>query len=153
MKAREDMYVILPNIRSRFNVGSIFRTADAVEVKKIFLTGYTPRPPHSKIDKVALGATDSVPWEYCRQTAPLIKKLKTQGVQIIALEKTRGSISLYGFVPKFPCALILGNEVEGVPSRVRTCADAVVHLPMKGVKESLNVSVAFGAAAYVIRDR
>ncbi|KKU08280.1 MAG: tRNA/rRNA methyltransferase [Candidatus Magasanikbacteria bacterium GW2011_GWA2_45_39] len=145
--------MILPNIRSRFNVGSIFRTADAVGVRKIFLTGYTPRPPHSKIDKVALGATESVPWAYFRQTAPLIKKLKAEGVQIIALEKTRGSVSLYKIIPKFPCALIVGNEVEGVTARVRKFADAVVHLPMRGVKESLNVSVAFGAAAYVIRSK
>lgn len=153
MSINQDMYVILPNIRSRFNVGSIFRTADAVGVKKIFLTGYTPRPPHPKIDKVALGATESVPWEYRRQTALIIKKLKKQGVQIIALERARESISLYDFVPSFPCVLIVGNEVEGVSARMRKLVDVVVHLPMRGKKESLNVSVAFGAAMYVIRSR
>ena len=144
-------YLFVPDIRSRFNVGAIFRTADALGVTKIFLTGYTPRPPHPKIDKVALGATNSVPWEYCPQTKKIIKKLKKQKIQIVALEKTKHSLDFTKFKPRWPLALILGNEKTGLKPAVLKEADKIIHLPMLGKKESLNVAVAFAAAAYFIR--
>lgn len=146
-------YLVVPDIRSRFNVGAIFRTADALGVTKIFLTGYTPRPPHPKIDKVALGATGSVPWEYCFQTSKIIKKLKKSGAQIVALEQSKKSIDFTKFKPCWPLALILGNEKTGLKPAALKEADKIIHLPMLGKKESLNVAVAFAAAAYFIRHR
>ena len=144
-------YLIVPDIRSRFNVRAIFRTADALGVAKIFLTGYTPRPPHPKIDKVALGATDSVAWEYRPQTKKVIQELKKQKIQIVALEKTKHSLDFTKFKPRWPLALILGNEKIGLRSNILKEADKIIHLPMLGKKESLNVAAAFAAAAYFIR--
>ncbi len=151
MKILPAFYLILPNIRSRFNVGALFRTAAALGVTKIFLTGYTPRPPHPKIDKVALGATSSVPWEYHPQTKKVIKELKKQKVHIVALEKTKHSLDFTKFKPRWPLALILGNEKTGLRPDVLKETDKIIHLPMLGKKESLNVAVAFAAAAYFIR--
>ncbi|MBI1744658.1 RNA methyltransferase [Candidatus Acetothermia bacterium] len=144
----ESFYVICQNIRSLHNVGSIFRTADAAAITKLYLCGYTPYPPRSEISKVALGAELSVSWEHHVQAWRLIEKLRSKGVQIVALENNIGSVSIYEFKPKFPLALIVGNEVGGLSSAILQRADAVVHLPMYGKKESLNVSVAFGIAAY-----
>lgn len=146
-------YLIVPDIRSRFNVGAIFRTADALGVTKIFLTGYTPRPPHPKINKVALGATDSVPWEYYPRTKKIIKELKKQKIQIVALEKTKHSLDFTKFKPRWPLALVLGNEKTGLKPDILNEADKIIHLPMLGKKESLNVAVALAAAAYFIRFR
>lgn len=153
MKPPPHFYLILPDIRSRFNVGAIFRTADALGVTKIFLTGYTPRPPHPKIDKVALGATDSVPWEYCSRTKKIVRDLKKQKIQIVALEKTKRSLDFTKFKPRWPLALILGNEKTGLTPDILKEADKIIHLPMLGKKESLNVAVAFAAAAYFVRYR
>lgn len=128
----------------------MFRTADGAGIDKIYLCGYSPRPPHPQVDKVALGAEKSVPWEYCRQTAPLLKKLKSAGYALIALEQTKKSVSIYSWQPKFPLALIVGNEVAGVSLAVLKLSDKIVHLPMRGAKNSLNVSVAAGVALYYI---
>ncbi|MBI3460132.1 RNA methyltransferase [Candidatus Acetothermia bacterium] len=144
----ESFYVICQNIRSLHNVGSIFRTADAAAITKLYLCGYTSRPPRDEISKVALGAELSVPWESHAQVWRLIEKLRSAGVQIVALENNIESVSIYEFKPKFPLALIIGNEVGGLSSAILQRADAVVHLPMHGKKESLNVSVAFGIAVY-----
>lgn len=159
------IYVILPNIRSAYNVGSIFRTADAAGVDKIFLTGHSPIPhrslgeggyankiPNEKVKKTALGAEDYVKWEYCKQTIPLIKKLKEDKVQIIALEQSPKSIDYRKFKPKFPIALIVGNEVKGLTKTILEQADKIIRLPMRGKKESLNVAVAFGIAIYKISE-
>ena len=143
-------YVICDNIRSLENIGSIFRTADALGVSKIFLCGISGRPPHEKIAKTALGAEKTVPFEYYKQTWRLIEKLKKQKVEVITLEQSKKSILYTKFKPKFPLALIIGNEVKGVSKKTLKKADAVIHLPMKGKKESLNVSVAFGVAGYKI---
>ncbi len=144
----KEFYVICQNIRSLFNVGAIFRTADAFGADKIFLTGITGRPPRKEISKVALGAEEYMPWEYQRQPARLIKKLKSQGVQIVALEQAKGeSIDLNQWQPKFPLALILGYEPVGLPKPLLKLADQIVEIPMHGKKESLNVAVAFGIAA------
>lgn len=153
MQKKEDQkfYVICHNIRSAFNVGSIFRTADALGVDKIFLCGYTPTPKDEKIKKVSLGAENSVGWEKCGQTWRVIEKLKKEGVLVVALEQSSKSTIHYGFKPKWPMALVLGNEVAGVPKSLMERCDAVIELPMQGEKESLNVGVAFGVAGYGLR--
>ena len=143
-------YLICDNIRSLENIGSIFRTADALSVDKIFLGGICGRPPNNKISKTALGAEESVSWKHVWQIWRTIDKLKKQGVSIIALEQTKKSKPYTKFKPKFPLALILGNEVKGISPSLLKRADQVIHLPMLGIKESLNVSVAFGVAGYYI---
>ena len=142
--------IILPNIRSRHNVGSIFRTADGAGVDKMYLAGYTPQPPHKDIDKVALGAEKTVPWEHAKQTARLIKKLKTAGYTIVGLEQTRKSVTIYEWKPTFPLALILGNEVTGIPRDLQKLCDTMIEIPMYGMKNSLNVSIAAGIVLYYI---
>jgi 23S rRNA (guanosine2251-2'-O)-methyltransferase len=143
-----EFYVICQNIRSLFNVGTVFRTGDAFGVTKIFLTGYTGTPPRNEISKVALGAEDWIPWEHHRQPGRLIMKLKAQGVRIVALEQVPGrSVDVNTYEPHFPMALVLGYEVKGLPARLIALADDVVEIPMYGIKESLNVGVAFGIAA------
>lgn len=142
--------LILPNIRSAHNVGAIFRTADGAGVDKIYLCGYTPRPPHLGLDKVALGAEKSVAWEGVTQAGRLVKKLKAEGYFIAALEQTKNSVNIYEWAPTFPLALIVGNEKTGVTKSFLKYCDAVVHLPMVGKKNSLNVSVATGIALYNI---
>jgi len=149
---KKPFYVICDNIRSLENIGSIFRTADALGVDKIFLCGICGQPPQLKISKTALGAEDNIPWEYCWQTWRVIDKLKKEGVSIIALEQAKNSLIYNKFKPKFPMALVVGNEVRGVSRSVLKRADKIIHLPMRGKKESLNVSVAFGVAGYGIRE-
>jgi len=147
----KDFYVICDNIRSLENIGSIFRTADALGVAKIFLCGISGTPPNHKISKTALGAETTVPFEYHKQTARLIKKLKQQKVFIVALEQSPQSILYAKLKPRYPLALIIGNEVKGISKNTLKLADNIIHLPMKGKKESLNVAVAFGVAGYQIR--
>jgi|SRR3989344_6228377 len=146
----KDFYVICDNIRSLENIGSIFRTADALSVTKIFLCGISGRPPHNKISKTALGAEKTVTFEYYKQAWRLIDELKKQKIKIIALEQDKRAIPYTKFKPAFPLALIIGNEVTGISKTILKKADKVVHLPMRGKKESLNVSVAFGVAGYHI---
>lgn len=141
-------YVICDNIRSLENIGSIFRTADALGAAKIFLCGICGRPPQDKISKTALGAEKNVLWEYHSQTWRLVEKLKKEGVLVVALEQDPKSIDYRRFRPSFPLALIVGNEVQGISRSVLGRADKIIHLPMKGKKESLNVAVAFGIAGY-----
>lgn len=145
---KQKLIVVLHNIRSRENVGSIFRTADAVGVSKIYLCGITPTPPHEKISKTALGADEYVPWEYCKQGWRLLAKLKKEGMNVVALEQTKESKDVFKFKPKFPVALVLGNEVRGLSPEILKRADVVLSIPMRGQKESLNVAVAFGIATY-----
>ncbi len=148
LKSKPQFYVICQNIRSLFNVGAIFRTADSFGVDKVYLTGITGRPPRKEISKVALGADGYVPWEYHKQATRLIKKLKEEGVRIVALEQVAGkTVSLNQWKPKFPLALILGYEPKGLPKAIINLADEIVEIPMYGKKESLNVGVAFGVAA------
>lgn len=148
----KEFYVVCDNIRSLENVGSIFRTADALGVTKIFLCGITGKPPNHKISKTALGAEKTVPFEYVKQTGRLIDKLKSSKINIVALEQSKQAIAYISFKPKFPLALIMGNEVEGVSKKILKKADKVIYLPMIGKKESLNVSVAFGVAGYHINN-
>lgn len=145
-----DFYIIAHNIRSLYNVGTIFRTSDALGISKIFLTGYTGRPPRKEISKVALGAENSVPWEGVKNISSLLKRLKKEGIQIVALEKVAQAVDYLNFAPQFPLALLVGNEVRGVSTSLLKQVDQVISLPMKGEKESLNVSVAMAVAGYYI---
>ena len=131
-------------------MGSIFRTSDSLGVKKIFLCGITGTPAQKGVLKVSLGAENSVPWEHSWQAWRVAEKLKKQGVQIVSLELGDKSIDIKKFNPKFPCALIIGNEVNGVSEALLKRSDFIVRIPMRGIKESMNVSVAFGIAAYNI---
>jgi len=147
---KKEMIVILDNIRSRENVGSIFRTADAAGVSKIYLCGITPTPPHEKISKTALGAENYISWEYHAKAGNLLQKLKikNQKLKIVALEQTKQSQNLFKYKPRFPLVLVLGNEVKGLPQSILKKCDKKISIPMYGKKESLNVAVAFGVAAY-----
>lgn len=149
---QKEIIVTLDNIRSRENVGSIFRTADAAGVDKIYLCGITPTPPHEKISKTALGAETYVPWEYHKQTWRLLAKLK-RGMSIVALEQTKESEDVFKFKPKFPLVLVLGNEVKGLSPQILKYCDKKIFIPMYGKKESLNVSVAAGIALYQLKMR
>lgn len=147
--------VIIHNVRSIWNVGSIFRTADGAGVDFIWLTGYTPGPDNhpDKITKTSLGAEAMVPWRRRKQVGDVIKKLRKDGVRIIALEKVPGAKDYRKFKAEFPLALVVGNEVSGVSPDVARLCDMTIQLPMRGRKESLNVAVAFGIAAYDIMRR
>ena len=152
------MEIILDNIRSIHNVGSIFRTADAVGIKKIYLAGYTPGPidkwgrESDQFSKVSLGAEKSVKWEKAEDTVEIIQNLKNKGYGILALEQDSKAVSIYKFSqkPKTKYVLILGNEVDGLDREVLNLADETLEIPMRGKKESLNVSVAFGVAVYLL---
>lgn len=148
---KKEIYLVLDNIRSRENVGSIFRSADAVGVRKIYLCGITPVPPHPKISKAALGAEIFVPWEYYRDCWRLLTMLKDKGFEVLALELRNRSENIFEF--KFPnkCVLLVGNEVRGLSSKILRYADNIIAIPMYGCKESLNVAVATGIAIYQIR--
>lgn len=152
----KEFIAIIHNVRSLHNVGSVFRTADGAGVSKIYLTGYTPSPIdemgriRKEIIKTALGAEQSIKWETVKNISAVTKRLKKEGVQIVALEKAKNAVDYKKFKPKFPVALIVGNEVRGLSSTILTRADAIISIPMLGKKESLNVSVAFGIAAYSI---
>ena len=147
--------VIIHNVRSILNVGAIFRIADGAGVDRIYLTGYTPGPDtHAeKIAKTALGADRSVSWERVRRVGDLARRLKEKGVQIVGLEQSAGSIDYRKLRPKNGFAVIVGNEVEGVTSNVAQYCDVMIEIPMRGQKESLNVAVAFGIAAYELTRR
>lgn len=154
-QVNNQLFVIAHNIRSLHNVGSIFRAADGFGVTKVYLTGYTGTPEGKnaeKIHKVALGAEEFVEWEYTRSLARLITKLKKQGVRIVALENNQQYkiTSLVKYKPKFPMALILGEEVKGHTKKTLDSCDDIVEIPMQGQKESLNVSVACGIALYAL---
>lgn len=146
--AKRQVVLILDNIRSRENVGSIFRTADAAGVSKIYLCGITPTPPHEKISKASLGAEEFIEWEYVKDTWRLVEKLKKEGYHTVALEQTKESEDIFKFEPRFPLALIVGNEVDGVSQSVLKRVDKKISIPMYGKKESLNVAVAAGIALY-----
>ncbi len=148
-----DFYIICDNIRSLENIGSIFRTADALKVTKVYLCGISGTPPHHKISKTALGAEKDIPFEYHKQTLRLIKKLKKDNISIISLEQSKNSIAYDVLRPKFPLALVIGNEVKGISKNILKVSDVVIDLPMLGKKESLNVSVAFGVAGYEINKK
>tara|TARA_B100000767_G_scaffold90760_1_gene87193 strand:- start:432 stop:935 length:504 start_codon:yes stop_codon:yes gene_type:complete len=137
--------IILDNVRSALNVGSIFRTSDAFLIEKIILCGITTTPPNKDIRKSALGATDSVNWEFEKNTIDAISKLKENGYQIIAIEQANKSTNLNEFnITKKSIAIVLGNEVNGVDENVINICDDVIEIPQFGTKHSLNISVTAG---------
>lgn len=142
--------LILDNIRSLNNIGSVFRTADAFRIQKIYLCGITARPPHRDIQKTALGATESVPWEYIKNTLDIVEKLRQQKVEVISVEQTEKSIFLNNFTinPKKTYALIFGNEVKGVSQEVVSASDSVIEIPQFGTKHSLNIAVSTGIVCW-----
>jgi tRNA G18 (ribose-2'-O)-methylase SpoU len=139
---------VLVNIRSLYNVGSIFRTSDACGIKKLYLVGFTPTPEHPKLHKTALGAENKIEWENTRMASNLIKKLKKEGYKIVALETGEESLDLYSYRPSAKIALIVGNEIKGISKATLKACDAVLKIPMEGMKESLNVEVAFALGVY-----
>lgn len=149
VKKNNQIVVVCHNIRSRHNVGSIFRTADGAGVDKIFLCGITPAPPHPNIKKVSLGAERYVEWEKHKDARQVIDGLKDENFQIISLEQAKGAIRYDKLtIFKNNIALIVGSETNGLPKSILTRSDKVIYIPMLGKKESLNVSVAFGIAVY-----
>lgn len=146
------VYVLLDSIRSNYNVGSIFRTSDGAMIEKLFLCGYTPHPPKKEILKTALGAVESVSWEYVQNPEEVILKLKSQGVKICALELTESSIEYYKMEePLFPLCLVVGNEITGVSQHLLDLCDSSIEIPQYGIKQSLNVAVAYGIAIFDLR--
>jgi 23S rRNA (guanosine2251-2'-O)-methyltransferase len=144
--------IVLDNVRSLHNVGSAFRTADAFRVEKIYLTGITGTPPHREIQKTALGATESVAWEYAESTASLIESLKSNHYKIVIVEQTDESTPLQKFElqENEKYCLVFGNEVNGVSEDVLSQADLAVEIPQIGTKHSLNISVCLGIVAWEI---
>lgn len=146
------LYVLLDNIRSMYNVGSIFRTSDSIMIQKLFLIGYTPTPEKKEVKKTALGSTESVEWEYHKDPIELIKKLKSDGIKIVALEITDKSVPYTSITKQdFPMCLIVGNEITGIQNQILELCDLAIELPMYGIKHSLNVAVAYGVAVYELR--
>ncbi|MBN2365293.1 MAG: TrmH family RNA methyltransferase [Calditrichaeota bacterium] len=150
---RFPIITLLDNIRSLHNVGSIFRTADAVRLKKLYLCGITGNPPRKEIDKTALGAVDTVPWEYREDAVQLVKELKQEGVQMVALEHTSESRPFDRIDIRFPVCLVVGNEVFGIQDKIVELADTAVEIPMYGTKQSLNVTIAYGIVIYRLLDQ
>ena len=140
--------ILVENVRSVHNVGSIFRSADGFGAEKIYLTGYTSYPPREDIHKTALGAEDSVPWEYHKDPISIAKELRSKGINLVLIEQTQSSSSIYGLSYDFPICFIVGNEVEGVSEQLASLANTHIELPMRGIKQSLNVSVATGIVGY-----
>lgn len=149
-KKRFPLYSICENIRSLYNVGSIFRSSDAVRLKKLFLTGYTGYPPRKEIDKTALGAVDSVQWQHAKDPMNSVAEMKKKNIPLIALEHTSRSIPYYDYNFEFPLCLVVGNEVEGISEELLSETHAAIEIPMFGLKQSLNVSVAYGVVMYHI---
>ena len=142
--------IILDNIRSLNNIGSVFRTADAFLIEKIYLCGITARPPHKDIQKTALGATETVTWEYVEDTLELVTKLQQEGKKVYAIEQAENAVMLNKFEPlkDQTSAVIFGNEVKGVQQEVVTASDAVIEIPQLGSKHSLNISVSTGVVVW-----
>jgi len=148
--AKTPVTVVLDNIRSRNNIGSAFRTADAFLIEKVILTGITAQPPHRDIHKTALGATDSVPWEYVADTPAAIARLQQENYRVLAIEQARGSVMLHEFQPQAQAkyALIFGNEVKGVGDAAMALVDGCIEIPQKGTKHSLNIAVSIGVVLW-----
>ncbi|MHA7863674.1 RNA methyltransferase [Flagellimonas marinaquae] len=149
---KSSIIIILDNIRSLNNIGSVFRTADAFLVQKIYLCGITATPPHKDIRKTALGATESVDWEYKKDTLEVVKELKQQGISIVAVEQAENAVMLNHFEvgPTETIAVIFGNEVKGVSQDVVNASDTVLEIPQFGTKHSLNISVSAGVVVWDI---
>lgn len=148
--AKTPLIVILDNIRSLNNIGSVFRTSDAFLIEKIYLCGITAKPPHKDIHKTALGSTDTVAWEYVEHTMDLVETLKANGVKIAAIEQAENATLLNNFTPEknTTYAVVFGNEVKGVSQDVVSASDVVLEIPQYGTKHSLNISVSVGVVIW-----
>jgi len=146
---RTPVFGLLDNIRSLYNVGSIFRTSDGAFVQKLYLCGYTPRPPRREIEKTALGSTETIPWEYFKNPLDAVAAARAQGAKICVLEHTTGSMPYFQIHKSdFPVCLVVGNEITGVSPEIIACADLAIEIPMHGTKQSLNAAVAYGIALF-----
>ena len=146
--ARLPVAVLLDNVRSMYNVGAFFRTADGAGVQALHLCGITPRPPQSGIAKTALGAEDAIPWTYSPDPVAAIGELRAAGYEIAAIETGVHSVDLYDWTPRFPVCMIFGHEVDGIRPEVVSLCDTQVRIPMLGRKHSLNVATAGGVVLY-----
>lgn len=144
--------VVLENIRSAYNVGSLFRTADAFRLESIFITGYTAHPPHKEINKTALGAQDTVSWKYYKTAAEAIATLREKGYQILAIEQVKDSSMLhqFSFDPHQKIAVVFGNEVSGINQETINNCDGAIEIPQLGMKHSLNIATAAGVVLWEI---
>jgi tRNA G18 (ribose-2'-O)-methylase SpoU len=144
------LIVVLDNIRSLNNVGSVFRTSDAFLIEKIYLCGITATPPNKEIHKTALGATESVTWEYVENTLELVKKLKAENIKVLSIEQAENSTMLNEFTPEKnqKYAIVMGNEVKGVQQEVVSASDFCIEIPQLGTKHSLNISVSCGVVLW-----
>ena len=144
------LIIVLDNIRSLNNIGSVFRTSDAFLIEKIFLCGITATPPHNDIRKTALGSTQTVDWEYAESTLEVIHRLKTEGVHVISIEQAEKATQLHDFTPmdNITYALVFGNEVKGVSQEVVDASDTIIEIPQFGTKHSLNISVSCGVVVW-----
>lgn len=140
--------VLLENVRSLYNVGSFFRTAEAVRVEKLYLGGITGRPPKRAISKTALGAEETVPWEHTWEPPALIGNLRAHGYEIAAIETAVHAVDLFEWAPHFPVCVVFGHEVDGIRPEISALADTQVRIPMLGTKHSLNVATAGGVVLY-----
>jgi len=147
---RNDICVVLDNIRSMHNVGAIFRTCDAARIKMLYLCGITATPPRPQIQKTALNTLDYQPWQYRKSTLRLIHVLQKQGYQIVALEQTTKSINYKNFSATKPFVLVVGNEIEGVSNKVLASCDLAIEIPMHGIANSLNVATSVGVVLFSI---
>ncbi|MGA2622573.1 MAG: RNA methyltransferase [Bacteroidota bacterium] len=146
---RYPIYALLDNIRSLYNVGSIFRTSDGARISKLFLCGYTPHPPRREIEKTALGSTLTVPWEYHPDPMTVIAEMKSMGIRLCVLEHTDESRSYHSITKnEFPLCVVIGGEITGVSKEIVARADTAIEIPMFGVKQSLNAAVAYGIAVF-----
>ncbi|RAJ02579.1 SpoU rRNA methylase family protein [Chitinophaga skermanii] len=144
------LVLVLDNVRSMHNVGSVFRTADAFLIQGLILCGFTPVPPHRDINKTALGATESVDWQYFNTTVEAVQQLQAEGYQVLAIEQAVNSQMLNTFEPPKdkPLALVFGNEVDGVDGEVMKVVDGCIEIPQLGMKHSLNISVTTGIVVW-----
>lgn len=140
--------VVLDNVRSLYNVGAFFRTADAVRLEKLLLCGITGRPPKRAITKTALGAEETVAWAHTWEPVPLVEEMRRRGYEIAAVETAVHAVDLFDWVPRFPVCLVFGHEVEGIRPELSSLADTHVRIPMLGAKHSLNVATAGGVVIY-----
>jgi tRNA G18 (ribose-2'-O)-methylase SpoU len=140
--------VLLDNVRSLYNVGAFFRTADATGIEKLYLTGITGHPPQKALSKTALGAEDTVPWEHAWDPLPVVERLRLKSYEIAAVETNVHAVDLFDWKPAFPVCVILGHEVEGIRRELSARCDTFVRLPMLGTKHSLNVATAGGVVMY-----
>lgn len=143
---RNPIHLVLDRVLDTYNIGSLFRLADAIGAEKVYICGDTEYPPSSRIHKAAVGTEKWVPWEKAEKTSDVVKKLQSRGVQIITVEQSKKSVDYKILVPKFPVAIVVGNETDGVSKEVLDVADVIAELPMFGINKSFNV---WGSAAVV----